>query len=139
MPAPAAARLAAAFRYQEAAMQTQTAEQLTQKKCVPCEGGVPKYSLDEAKSQLTKLSGCRLTHDGQRIRKDWVVKNFMAGIDFFKAVARVAEDDGHHPDLHLEGYRNVWIELYTHAIGGLSENDFILAAKIDALPVSLKK
>ena len=120
-------------------METQTAEQLTQKKCVPCEGGVPKYSLDEAKRQLTKLEGWRLTHDGERIRKDWVVKNFMAGIDFFQKVADLAEDDGHHPDLHLEGYRNVWIELYTHAIGGLSENDFILAAKIDRLPVALKK
>ena len=119
-------------------METQTAEQLTQKKCVPCEGGVPKYTPDEAKSQLEKLSGWRLTHDGQRIRKDWVVKNFMAGIDFFSRVAEVAEDDGHHPDLHLEGYRNAWIELYTHAIGGLSENDFILAAKIDDLPIRLK-
>ncbi len=62
----------------------------------------------------------------------------MAGIDFFSRVADVAENDGHHPDLHLEGYRNVWIELYTHAIGGLSENDFILAAKIDDLPIRLK-
>ena len=120
-------------------MQTQTAEQLTQKKCVPCEGGVPKYSPEEARRQLTNLAGWRLTHDGERIRKDWVVKNFMAGIEFFEQVAKVAEDDGHHPDLHLEGYRNVGIELYTHAIGGLSENDFILAAKIDALPIRLKK
>jgi len=119
-------------------METQTAEQLTRKKCLPCEGGVPKYSLDEAKAQLEKLSGWRLTHDGERIRRDWVVKNFMAGMDFFSRVAEVAEGDGHHPDLHLEGYRNVWIELYTHAIGGLSENDFILAAKIDALPIKLK-
>ena len=63
----------------------------------------------------------------------------MAGIEFFNRVAEVAEDEGHHPDLHLEGYRNVWIELYTHAIGGLSENDFILAAKIDQLPITLKK
>ena len=120
-------------------METQTAEQLTQKKCVPCEGGVPKYTLREAQNQLTKLVGWRLTHDGERIRKDWVVKNFMAGMDFFGKVAEVAESDAHHPDLHLEGYRNVWIELYTHAIGGLSENDFILAAKIDRLPISLKK
>ena len=52
--------------------------------------------------------------------------------------ARVAEEEGHHPDLHLEGYRHVWIELSTHAIGGLSENDFILAAKIDELPVALR-
>ena len=118
-------------------METQTSEQLTQKKCVPCEGGVPKYTpWRNRQAQLTKLAGWRLTHDGERIRKDWVVKNFMAGIDFFSRVAEVAEADGHHPDLHLEGYRNVWIELYTHAIGGLSENDFILAAKIDQLPIT---
>lgn len=120
-------------------MQPQTTEQLTQKKCVPCEGGVPKYSLDEARRQLETLDGWRLTHEGQRIRKDWVVKNFMAGLDFFNRVAQVAEAEGHHPDLHLESYRNVAIEIYTHAIGGLSENDFILAAKIDQLPVTLKK
>ncbi len=119
-------------------MQTQTTEQLTGKKCAPCEGGVAKYTLEEARAQLSTLAGWRLTHDGGRIRKDWVVKNFMAGIDFFKRVADVAEAEGHHPDLHLEGYRNVGIELYTHAIGGLSENDFILAAKIDRLPISLK-
>ena len=120
-------------------MQSQTPEQLTKKKCVPCEGGVPKYSLEESKAQLAKLSGWRLTHDGQRIRKDWVVKHFLAGMDFFGAVADLAEEEGHHPDLHLEGYRNVWIEIYTHAIGGLSENDFILAAKIDELPIRLKQ
>ena len=119
-------------------MQTQTAQQLTQKKCVPCEGGVPKYSLEEAQAQLKTLDGWRLTHEGQRIRKDWTVKNFMAGMDFFNAVAKLAEDDGHHPDLHLEGYRKLSIELWTHAIGGLSENDFILAAKIDQLPIKLK-
>ena len=119
-------------------MQTQTCEQLIGKKCVPCEGGVPKYSLADAQAQLGSLSGWRLTHDGQRIRKDWVVKNFLAGMDFFNRVAALAEDDGHHPDLHLEGYRKVWIELWTHAIGGLSENDFILAAKIDQLPIALK-
>ena len=120
-------------------MQVQSAEQLTQKKCVACEGGVPKFSLSEAQEQLQQVQGWKLTHDGQRIRKDWVVKNFMAGMKFFNEVARVAEEDQHHPDLHLEGYRNVWIELWTHAIGGLSENDFIMAAKIDRVPVELKK
>jgi 4a-hydroxytetrahydrobiopterin dehydratase len=116
----------------------QTATQLCTKKCLPCEGGVPKFSLDEAQRQIKHLAGWELTHNGERIRKTWVVKNFMAAMSFFNHVACVAECDGHHPDLHLEGYRNVTIELYTHAIGGLSENDFILAAKIDSLPVSLK-
>lgn len=119
-------------------MKTQTPDQLVTKKCLPCEGGVDPCSLEEATDQLTKLSGWRSTHQGQRIRKDWTVKNFMAAIDFFNRVAEIAESEGHHPDLHVEGYRNVSIEIWTHAIGGLSENDFILAAKIDELPVELK-
>jgi len=114
-------------------MPSQTPEQLSAKRCVPCEGGVPRYSLSEALEQLKTLAGWELTADGQRIRKKWVMKNFMAGIDFFRRVARLAEEEGHHPDLHLERYRNVTIEIWTHAIGGLSENDFILAAKIDRL------
>lgn len=118
-------------------MQTQTAEQLTSKKCLPCEGGVEPCSRTEAQMQLEQLQGWRLTHEGQRIRKDWKVENFMAGIAFFNRCAEVAEADGHHPDLHIEGYRNVSVELWTHAIGGLSENDFILAAKIDQLPIDL--
>jgi 4a-hydroxytetrahydrobiopterin dehydratase len=119
-------------------MAVQTSEELIQKKCAPCEGGVAALEPAEAEAQLKKLSGWKMTHGGKRIRKDWVVKNFMAGIQFFDDVARLAEDEGHHPDLHLEGYRNLWIEITTHAIGGLSENDFILAAKIDKLPIKLK-
>lgn len=110
-----------------------TPAQLTQKKCVPCEGGVPKYTREEAEEQLKKLSGWKLTENGQRIRKDWTVKNFLAGMSFFEKVAELAEAEQHHPDLHLWGYKNLWIEIWTHAIGGLSENDFILAAKIDEL------
>lgn len=119
-------------------MAVQSCETLTKKKCLPCEGGVDPVSPEEAAEQLTQLPGWRLTHEGQRISKDWVVKNFLAGMEFFSQCAAVAEADGHHPDLHLEGYRNVSVELWTHAIGGLSENDFILAAKIDALPIELK-
>jgi len=120
-------------------MDTQTPDQLAHKKCLPCEGGVAPYSVDDAKRQLESLPGWRLSGGDKRIRRDWTVKNFMAGMRFFEAVAKVAEEDQHHPDLHLEGYRNVWIELWTHAIGGLSENDFILAAKIDRIPVEEKK
>ena len=120
-------------------MKVQSQQELAGQRCQPCEGGVAPYSHDEAARQIATLSGWRLTPDGQRIRKDWTVKNFVAGMRFFEEVARVAEAEGHHPDLHLAGYRNVWIEIWTHAIGGLSENDFILAAKIDDLPVELKK
>lgn len=119
-------------------MEVLAAEQLVGKKCKPCEGGVDACTLDEARQQLSGLTGWHLVRDGQRIRKQWVVKHFQAAMDFFNRVAEVAEADGHHPDLHLEGYRNVAIELWTHAIGGLSENDFILAAKIDQIPIELK-
>lgn len=120
-------------------MSTQSVDQLRAKKCVPCEGGVPKLTPDQADQQITALEGWTVTHDHQRIRKEWVVTNFMAAMKFFNQVAEIAESDGHHPDLHLVGYRNVAIELWTHAIGGLSENDFIVAAKIDELPIDLKK
>lgn len=120
-------------------MPSQTADQLVAKKCQACEGGVPKVARAEAEQQLKNLSGWQLTANGERIRKNWTVKDFLAGIEFFQAVAQLAEEEQHHPDLHLEGYRNLWIEIWTHAIGGLSENDFILAAKIDRLPIKLKK
>jgi 4a-hydroxytetrahydrobiopterin dehydratase len=111
-------------------MQTQAVPDWSAKKCVPCEGKVAKYTPAEAEQQLKALPGWTLTHDGQRIRRDWQMENFAAGIDFLRRVAELAEQEGHHPDLHLENYRHVWIELWTHSIGGLSDNDFILAAKI---------
>ena len=107
-------------------------------RCVPCEGGVPKLTVEEARQQLAVLPGWELLSGPDRIRKSWTVKNFMAGIEFFQAVAALAESEAHHPDLHLAGYRNLSIEIWTHAIGGLSMNDFILAAKIDQLPIRLK-
>lgn len=112
--------------------------ELTAKRCVPCEGGVPKLTPGEAASLLGSVPGWSIVQNGDRIRREWTVKHFRAGMAFFNKVAEVAEAEGHHPDLHLVGYRNVAIEIWTHAIGGLSENDFILAAKIDQLPVELK-
>lgn len=120
-------------------MQTQTVTDWSAKKCVPCAGGMAKYSPAEAEQHLKELPGWSLTQDGQRIHRDWQVKNFQAGIDFFRRVAQLAEEEGHHPDLHLENYRHLRIELWTHAIGGLSENDFILAAKIGQLPVEVAR
>lgn len=114
-------------------MQVQAASELLEKKCLPCEGGVEPCSLSAAHQQLAELSGWRLTNEAQRIRKDWKFKNFVAAMQFLNAVAELAEQEAHHPDLHLESYRLVGIEIWTHAIGGLSENDFILAAKIDQL------
>lgn len=119
-------------------MEIQASNELVGKKCKPCEGGVKPCPLPQAEQQLKLLDGWYLTHDGQRIRKDWTVKSFMSAMAFFNRVAELAEEDAHHPDLHVAGYRNVSVELWTHAIGGLSENDFILAAKIDQVPIELK-
>ncbi|MBR9803623.1 MAG: 4a-hydroxytetrahydrobiopterin dehydratase [Rubinisphaera brasiliensis] len=119
-------------------MAAQSSEQLVKKRCVPCEGGVEKLDQEAARAQLEELSGWELLQNPDRIKKTWTVRNFMAGMNFFNSVAELAETEGHHPDLHLVGYRNLSIEIWTHAIQGLSENDFILAAKIDNLPVELK-
>lgn len=113
--------------------------ELTQKTCLPCEGGVLVLSPEEVRRLSAQLTGWNVTPDGQRIRKEWTVKNFNAAMAFFHRVALVANAEGHHPDLHLVGFRNVTIEIWTHAIGGISENDFILAAKIDELPIELKR
>lgn len=115
-----------------------TAEELVRRKCGPCEGGVPPMTAEEVQEQVQNLPGWTVTHGGQRIKREWRAKNFQAAIDFFNRIAELAEEEGHHPDLQLTGYRNVAVELWTHAIGGLSENDFILAAKIDQLPFALK-
>jgi 4a-hydroxytetrahydrobiopterin dehydratase len=117
---------------------TATASQLASKKCLPCEGGVEPLSAEEARQQVSELKGWSLTADEKAIRKKWTLKDFTAAITFFQEIADVAESENHHPDLHLTGYRNVAVEISTHAIGGLSENDFILAAKIDKIPVALK-
>jgi 4a-hydroxytetrahydrobiopterin dehydratase len=112
---------------------------LSQRKCVPCEGGVPRLNRDECRPFLAEVPGWSLNDDATKIRRSWVAQDFMEGIGFFGEVAKLAEDEGHHPDLHLTGYRQVCIEIMTHAIGGLSENDFILAAKIDTIPIKEKK
>ncbi len=119
-------------------MPAQTIEPLLSKKCRPCEGGIEKFTPEEAADNLRALSGWRVSQDGLRLEKEWLVKNFKAGIDFINRVADVAEAEGHHPEIHLTGFRHVFIEIWTHAVGGLTENDFILAAKINMLPVELK-
>lgn len=115
-------------------METQSACDLTSKRCQPCEGGVPSYSRDEAAEQLKQLRGeWTMSDDGKMISRKWKLKNFVAAMDLVNAVGRLAEEEQHHPDLHITGYRNLRVDLTTHAIDGLSENDFILAAKIDSL------
>ena len=114
-------------------MAVETSQQLISKRCKPCEGGVEPIAPEEAREQAAKLEGWSVSEDGKRIRKRWKMRNFVAALEFFRLVGDLAEAEQHHPDLHLTGYREAAIEISTHAIGGLSENDFILAAKIDRL------
>ena len=88
-------------------------------------------SAEEAREQLRQVEGWELSSDGTSISKSWSRKHFKDAIEFVNRVADIAEAEQHHPDIHLTGYKKVRIALTTHAIGGLSENDFILAAKID--------
>jgi 4a-hydroxytetrahydrobiopterin dehydratase len=120
-------------------MAAATIDDLAKKHCAPCEGGVPPVAPERVQRYLVDMPNWKLTSDGKRIRREWRVKDFVTGLDFFNRIGRLAEEEDHHPDLHLAGYRNVAVELWTHALNGLSENDFILAAKIDKLPVELKK
>ena len=119
-------------------MSNSKTEQLLKKKCLPCEGGVSKLSKEEVDGFLKELSQWKLAGDNNAIYSDYLMKNFMAAIHFINEIAKVAEEERHHPDIHLSGYRKLKVEISTHAIGGLSENDFILAAKIDKLPRELK-
>ncbi|SRR5512135_2312736 len=104
---------------------------LTRKKCVPCEGGVPRVTGPELDALLASVEGWQLA--GDRIRKHLRFRDFRAAMAFLNAMADLAEEEGHHPDFSVH-YSTVDVEIWTHAAGGLTENDFILAAKIDRIP-----
>lgn len=110
-----------------------TAADLAARSCAPCGGGTPPLTPDRARELLPHVPAWTLTADGRRIARAWRVRDFAAGLDFFRRIGDVADAEDHHPDLHLANYRDVTVELWTHAAGGLTENDFVLAAKIDAL------
>jgi 4a-hydroxytetrahydrobiopterin dehydratase len=103
---------------------------LTNKNCKPCEGGVPALTQDEAKNLLKQLDGWELKDNV--ISKNFTFKNYYQVIAFVNAVAWMTHREDHHPDMTV-GYNQCRVEYSTHAIGGLSENDFICAAKVDAL------
>ena len=106
------------------------AEEWVQKRCKPCEGGAGALTRSQAESYLSSLQGWALRGDGKAIGKEYKFKNFKEVITFFNQIAQVSEQENHHPDLKI-GYNRVGVELSTHALNGLSENDFILAAKFD--------
>ena len=88
------------------------------------------------REQLTELRGWTLESDGKAITRSFNTGDFATGMKLLNDVAEVAEAEQHHPDVQLTGYRHVRIDLTTHAIGGLSRNDLIVAAKINALPTA---
>ena len=105
---------------------------LSDKKCVACEGGTPPPEAEKIKEYLAELGGGWKTEDGKKIKKEFEFGDFKETMVFVNKIAEIAENEGHHPDIHIF-YNQVIIELWTHAVDGLSENDFILAAKIDKL------
>jgi 4a-hydroxytetrahydrobiopterin dehydratase len=110
-----------------------TATELAARKCGPCSGKTAALPTQKARELLDLVPAWKLSPDGKRIARSWRVREFLTALDFFRRIADVAEAEDHHPDLHLTEYRNVTVELWTHAAGGLTDNDFIMAAKIDKL------
>lgn len=104
---------------------------LTHKKCVPCEGGTPPLQPAEIETYLPQIVPAWQVINNRQIKREFIFKDFAQAIKFVNQVAQLAETEGHHPDIHLIDYKKVIIELTTHAVGGLSENDFIMAAKIN--------
>ncbi len=107
-------------------------ESLDQARCVPCEGGVPALSDHEARALLKPLEGWKLSQDGKVLLKAYAFPDFASALRFLNAVAFIAENEGHHPDIEL-GWGRCQVCFTTHAIGGLSLNDFICATKVEAL------
>ena len=103
---------------------------LASRRCVPCEGDVPKLSLARARVLLRDIPGWRL-RDGHLTRRV-IFADFLALMKHVNGIARIAEAEGHHPDFEVH-YNRLDLEIWTHAIDGLSENDFILAAKLSKL------
>lgn len=107
-------------------------ENLADKKCVACEGGLPPLPLSEIRHYLGLIDKDWQAIDAKKITRNFKFADFKKAMDFVNEAARLAEEEGHHPDIFIS-YNKVGLELWTHAVNGLSENDFILAAKIDSL------
>jgi 4a-hydroxytetrahydrobiopterin dehydratase len=107
---------------------------LAERHCVPCERGTPPMAADRAASLLVELQGWEIERsDGhEQLVKTYRFRDFVQAVDFVNRITPLAEAEGHHPDL-LVTWGRVRVQLWTHAAGGLTENDFVLAAKIDRL------
>jgi 4a-hydroxytetrahydrobiopterin dehydratase len=104
---------------------------LAEKHCVPCRGGVPPLKGEELQKMRALVKGWQVV-DEHRLSKTIAFPDFRTALDFVNRVGAIAEEEGHHPDLYLS-WGKVGVEIWTHKINGLTESDFILAAKIDWL------
>jgi len=105
---------------------------LSKKKCKPCEGGIPPLNEKEVAEYRKQIRDDWKVIENKKLLKEYIFENYRDSMDFVNSVANLAEEEGHHPVMHVF-FGRVVIELWTHAIDGLSENDFIMAFKIDGL------
>ena len=110
-------------------------QSLTKMKCKPCSGNTPKLNYTEIKENLDKLNNWNVNDDKEMIFKKFIFKTFKKALNFTNLVAQVAEEEGHHPDISL-GWGYCLVMIHTHAIKGLSINDFVLASKIDFIKIN---
>ena len=109
-------------------------EPLTSKKCVPCEGNIANaLTPAQVSARMVEIPGWAMDGNGKSIERSYTLKNFVACVNLINTIKDIAENEMHHPDLHLTGFRNLKVVLYTHALGGVTENDLIVAAKINQL------
>ena len=108
--------------------------ELARKQCVPCKGGVPPLAGKELDQLLRKLGNDWRAVDGHHLEKEYKFKNFVEALAFTNQVGAIAEEQGHHPDIYLR-WGKVRVTIWTHVINGLTESDFVLAAKADEVPL----
>lgn len=107
---------------------------LSDQKCVPCEGGVEPINKIDAELMISEnIPDWKLCDEGKSISKDFKFKDFKEALEFVNKVGNIAESEQHHPDINIYDYKKVKVVLSTHSIGGLSKNDFIVAVKINAI------
>ncbi len=106
---------------------------LLNKECIPCEGIGRVLTAKQSSEFLKSTPLWQISSDNKSISREYVLKDFIQCVSKINQIKDIAEDQGHHPDVHLTGYKNLRVVLYTHALNGLTENDFIVAAKIDKL------
>jgi 4a-hydroxytetrahydrobiopterin dehydratase len=108
-------------------------ENLSTKKCEPCEGGIDPLSRNDFEVYLEQVQNWSIVENDTKMEREYEFKDFKEALDFVNRAGEIAEEEGHHPNIFIHDWNKVKMILYTHAIGGLSINDFVVAVKIDQL------